>query len=208
MFLVGFADNNVESYLNKNDKGCKTKEKGMGNKKTKLNRDAGFTLIEVLIVVVLLGILATIIIPQISVSSEDARLNTLKTNLGNLRGAVELYYWQHSSRYPGQYDEADGTTLLANAGDSADAFLAQLTQFSDTNGVTDVNSGSTVYSLGPYLRDGMPVNPYNNSNAVTCDVTTTDVTARTAVPGDGTGWKFYVKTGVLIANDSVDHDDF
>lgn len=180
----------------------------MGNKTIKLHRDAGFTLIEVLIVVVLLGILATIIIPQISVSSEDARLNTLKTNLGNLRSAVELYYWQHSSRYPGQYDEADGTTLLANAGDSADAFLAQLSQYSNADGQTTVNSGTTGFSLGPYLRDGMPANPYNNANTVTCDVTTTDVTSRTAVPGDGTGWKFYIKTGVLIANDSIDHDDF
>ena len=180
----------------------------MGNIKTKLNRDAGFTLIEVLIVVVLLGILATIIIPQISVSSDDARLNSLKTNLGNLRSAVELYYWQHQSRYPGQYDEADGTTLLANAGDSADAFLAQLTQYSNVNGQTNVNSGVTGFTLGPYLRDGMPANPYNNANTVTCDVSTTDVTDRDAVAGDGTGWKFYIKTGVLIANDDDAHEAF
>lgn len=194
--------------IKRNKKGCKTKEKGMGNIKTKLNRDAGFTLIEVLIVVVLLGILATIIIPQISVSSEDARLNSLKTNLGNLRSAVELYYWQHNSRYPGQYDEADGTTLLADATESANAFLAQLTQYSNANGQTTPTSGTAGFTLGPYLRDGMPTNPYNNSNAVTCNVGETDVTARLADPSDGTGWMFHIKTGVLIANDSTDHDDF
>ena len=46
----------------------------------KLNKQAGFTLIEMLIVVLLLGILAMLIIPQISVSTDDARLNTLHSN--------------------------------------------------------------------------------------------------------------------------------
>jgi prepilin-type N-terminal cleavage/methylation domain-containing protein len=186
----------------------KIEETGMYKKKSDCHSDSGFTLIEILIVVVLLGILATIIVPQISVSSDDAKLNTLKTNLGNLRSAIEIYYWQHGNRYPGQYDEANGTAALGNAGDAVDAFVAQLTQYSDANGKTSVNSGTTTFSFGPYLREGLPTNPFNGSNEVTCDVTTTDVTARTAVPGDNTGWRFYTKTGILIANDSTDHDEF
>ena len=55
----------------------------VNRKKLKLNEQSGFTLIEILIVVILLGILATIIIPQVSVSSDDAKLNTLRTNLSN-----------------------------------------------------------------------------------------------------------------------------
>jgi prepilin-type N-terminal cleavage/methylation domain-containing protein len=176
--------------------------------KTKCKSEYGFTLIEILIVVVLLGILATIIIPQITVSSDDAKLNSLKTNLSNLRSAIELYYYQHGNRYPGQYDEADGSSELSDAGEAANAFVAQLTQYSDTDGETSVDSGSTIYTLGPYLRDGLPYNPFNNDNSVTCDTSTTDVTSRTAVPANGTGWKFYTSTGVLIANDSTDHDDY
>ena len=61
----------------------------------KLNKQAGFTLIEMLIVVLLLGILAMLIIPQISVSTDDARQNTLHSNLGTMRNAIELYYHQH-----------------------------------------------------------------------------------------------------------------
>jgi len=49
----------------------------------------------------------------------------------------------------------------------------------------------------------LPQNPYNENAGVTCDITVTDVTTRTATPGDGTGWKFYVQTGVFIANDSA-----
>ena len=118
----------------------------------KLRDQTGFTLIEILIVVILLGILATIIVPQVTVSSDDAKLNTLKTNLSNLRSAIELYYYQHGNRFPGLYDEADGTSLLEDAGEAANAFVAQLTQFSDANGKTSVDAGSSTYIYGPYLR--------------------------------------------------------
>jgi general secretion pathway protein G len=183
-------------------------EKDMVDRKKAYQRSAGFTLIEILIVVIMLGILATIIIPQISISSDDAKLNTLRTNLGNLRSAIELYYYQHGNRYPGQYDEADGTAAMSDTGDAADAFLAQLTLYSNASGKTSVNSGTTDYPYGPYLKEGLPINPFNNASTITCDTTTTDVTSRTAVPGDGTGWRFYTRTGILIANDSVDHDDY
>jgi len=175
--------------------------------KKRLHNQSGFTLIEILIVVILLGILATIIIPQVSISSDDAKLNALKTNLGNLRSTIELYYYQHSNRYPGAYDEADGTTVLADAGDAAAAFLAQLTQYSDANGKTSATVNAS-YPYGPYLKEGLPVNPYNTVKTVTCDVATTNVTTKLAVPADGTGWRFYVKTGVLCANDHTDHDDY
>jgi general secretion pathway protein G len=55
--------------------------------KNNQNQD-GFTLIEILIVVILLGILATVIIPQVNVSIDDAKLNTLKTNLKRMRSAI------------------------------------------------------------------------------------------------------------------------
>ena len=55
--------------------------------KNNQNQD-GFTLIEILIVVILLGILATVIIPQVNVSSDDAKMNTLKTNLSHMRNAM------------------------------------------------------------------------------------------------------------------------
>ena len=177
-------------------------------KKPALLNQKGFTLIEILIILILLGILATIIIPQIKVSSEDAKLNALKVNLENIRSAIELYYNQHGNRHPGQYNESDGTTATADAISAADAFIAQLTQYSDANGKTSPDAGSSIYIYGPYLRDGLPVNPFNSLKSVTCDIDATSIVNRTAVPGDGTGWKFYTQTGILIANDDTDHDDF
>jgi hypothetical protein len=54
----------------------------------------------------------------------------------------------------------------------------------------------------------LPENPFNASKVATCDITTTDVTTRTAVPADGTGWRYYVKTGVFIANDDAAHEAY
>ncbi len=76
-----------------------------------VKRRDGFTLIEMLIVIIILGILAMVIIPQITVSTEDAKVSTLKTNLGGIRSAIEMYYAQHNQTYPGVKKETDGTTL-------------------------------------------------------------------------------------------------
>ena len=99
---------------------------------------------------------------------------------------------------------------VASAVQGRNAFVDQLTKYTDAYGKTAGDSTTlTAPIYGPYLKTTtLPTNPYNSKNGVTCDITTTDVTTRTAVPGDGTGWKFYVKTGVLIANDSPQHQDF
>ena len=44
-------------------------------------KNSGFTLVEILIVVVILGILAAIVIPQFSQASNEARESSLKSNL-------------------------------------------------------------------------------------------------------------------------------
>ena len=169
----------------------------------------GFTLIEMLIVIIILGILAMVIIPQISVSTSDAKENTLRTNLSTVRNAIELYYHQHDQTYPGAV-KTDGSGNPTVAGDLPDAFVDQLIKYTQLDG--EANGDSTALTApiyGPYLKTvTLPENPFNNDNTATCDITTTDVTTRTAVPADGTGWRYYVKTGVFIANDDLAHDDY
>src|ERR1700722_19709661 len=64
-------------------------------------RAAGFTLVEILIVVVVLGILASIVIPQFSNASQQARENTLKEELQYLRTQIAVYKAQHQDIAPG-----------------------------------------------------------------------------------------------------------
>jgi prepilin-type N-terminal cleavage/methylation domain-containing protein len=165
----------------------------------------GFTLIEILVVVILLGILATIIIPQISVSTEDAKLNTLKTNLNHLRSAVELYYYQHNNTYPGATKPTDGTAVGSDA-DAEAAFIPQLTQYTDLSGEV-ATSGDSTYQFGPYIKSAtLPTNPFNNRTDVVCDYDEDNITTRDS-SGDTAGYKFYSVTGVLISGDNGKHND-
>lgn len=66
-------------------------------------RSRGFTLIEMLMVVVIIGILVTIMIPRFANTKEKALVTTMKSDLRNLASAEESYY----------YDYAIYTTTLA-----------------------------------------------------------------------------------------------
>jgi general secretion pathway protein G len=70
-----------------------------------------FTLIEILIVVVILGILAAIVIPQFSDASTEANNANLRSQLQTLRGQLELYKVQHADVYP-DLDTTQWTPLI------------------------------------------------------------------------------------------------
>ncbi len=163
----------------------------------------GFTLVEMLIVIILLGILAAIIIPQVTVTTDDAKLNALKTDLTSMRNAIELYYVQHDNTYPGQKDIAGAAP--ANAAAAATAFVQQLTRYTAVTGVV-ANVKDATHKYGPYLKNGvLATNPYtNNLSDVTCDITEDDITVKDST-GATTAWKFYTLTGVFMAADGA-HD--
>ena len=164
----------------------------------KLKNQSGFTLIEILIVVILLGILATIIIPQVSVSTDDAKLNTLITNLSHMRNSIEVYYYQHNNAYPEA--AVPGTNEGCNT--TALAFVCQLTRYTDEDG-NIANEKDATFKYGPYIKGGdLPTNPFNSVSDITIDATETDITVK-ASASVNTGYKFYPLTGVLMAADGT-----
>ena len=60
----------------------------------------GFTLIEILIVVVILAILSSIVIPQFSNATDDAEETAAHAQLNVLRGQVTLYFARHGTVTP------------------------------------------------------------------------------------------------------------
>jgi type II secretion system protein G len=60
----------------------------------------GFTLVEILIVVIILGILAAIVIPQFTNASQDARRSAVQSTVQSVRSQIELYKLQHGDTLP------------------------------------------------------------------------------------------------------------
>ena len=146
----------------------------------------GFTLVEILIVVIILGILAAIVIPQFTEASNNARESSLVSDLQTIRSQLELYKVQHLERYP-DVDEDQ-------AADTAN-FIVRLTGRSDQTG--KINT-SGVY--GPYLQK-FPTNPFATTNRDKVNFGTTD-----PAPGDdSSGWYFHTTLGKFSANDSTTH---
>jgi len=103
---------------------------------------SGFTLVEILIVVVILGILAAIVIPQFTDASTEAKESALKSDLQTMRSQIELYKIQHNDTPPSLAD-----------------FAAQMT------GTTDVLGATTGTDYGPYLQQ-VPTNQFNDSKTL------------------------------------------
>lgn len=142
---------------------------------------SGFTLVEILIVVVILGILAAIVIPQFSQASSDARVSSVKSNLQMLRSQVELYKIQHGDSEP------DANSLAA--------FTDCLTKKSDIDGTVNVSSGA----YGPYMQR-LPVNAVSDKSAISfIDVADGEIPAN-----DNTvGWVYDMQTGRIYAGNNT-----
>lgn len=163
---------------------------------------SGFTLVELLIVVVILAILAGIVIPQFSSSTSDATLAALDSDLATVRSAIELYRAQHQNVYPGTTTSivgscASGSPGTGNAG-SAQALADQLQYPSNASGQT-CTVASTSYKYGPYLRKGIPTEPVTNAGTVAVTSSGAPI-----VPGSaGSGWAYDTVSGQFVVNSNA-----
>ena len=63
------------------------------------NRHNAFTLIELLLVLVILGVLAAIVVPKLTGRGQDAKIGATKTQISNVKAALDLF--EHdNSRFP------------------------------------------------------------------------------------------------------------
>src|SRR3982074_3436118 len=109
-------------------------------------RKSGFTLVEILIVVIILGILAAIVIPQFSNASTDARKAAVLSQLQTFRSQIQLYTLQHNDILP---------DLVANQ-------WAQMMNKTNVAGIVDTTA-TGIY--GPYI-ESEPLNPLNGHKTV------------------------------------------
>ncbi|MHC4738535.1 MAG: type II secretion system protein [Planctomycetota bacterium] len=158
-----------------------------------MKTQSGFTLVEILIVVVILGILAAIVIPQFTGASTEAKESSLVSDLQTIRSQIELFKIQHNDILPGEILNADGSITPA----TAITFVRAMCLKSDQYG----NEGTTagVHRFGPYMKK-IPVNPFSNSAAETVAGMSEDggsvaVGGTKLATGDSTsGWYFVCTT--------------
>ena len=138
-------------------------------------RRNGFTLIEVLIVIVIMAVLAATIIPQFTASTDEARKTSIDFTLHTLKNTVQLYKAHHLDKLPS-----------AAASNTMDQLVLKTDKFGT------VGTGATnIY--GPYLLEGFPINPITQSK----DVVTATSAADAALTGKG--WGYDPATGNFYA---------
>ena len=97
------------------------------------NRNA-FTLIELLLVLVILGVLALVVVPKFAGRSEEARKTAAQTDISMLEGQIDIFE-QDVGRFPSN-EEGLG------------ALVAQ--------------PGNAPKWKGPYIKRGVPKDPWGN----------------------------------------------
>jgi prepilin-type N-terminal cleavage/methylation domain-containing protein len=146
----------------------------------------GFTLVEILIVVVLLGILAAIVIPSVSQGAVSARRSALMHDVQLLRRVILIYACQHLEVAPGYLN---GDT---SAAPTEQAFVDQATLVSTDSGLTAAR-GTAGFNRGPYVLR-IPNNSLNNLVTIQVLGTGEDF------PADGDdshGWIYKATTGQI-----------
>ena len=143
-------------------------------------------MVELVIVVIIIGVVASIAVPRISRSAASASGSALRADLYALRTAIDLYAMEHDKNYPSVSPPTK--------------FEAQLTTYTDTDGNT--NPTRTIpYIYGPYLRSipvlnlGEGPNNGKGENAVGL------------AAGAAFGWVYDNAIGHIRANSGTAQDD-
>ena len=167
---------------------------------------SAFTLVELLVVIIIIGILAAVAIPQFGDTSTQAKTAALDQSLATVRAAIELYYYQHNNTYPGkiatQKDGGGATAITALHTSASVAFVNQLTKYSNAAGDTSDEKSSS-YPFGPYIKPRMPANPLPAATAASAPSGVATVDSSSPIAPDAkpaTGWKTNIQTGEFIAN--------
>lgn len=138
-------------------------------------RRKAFSLVELVIVIVILGIIGAIAVPRMSAGASGAGESAFVTDLAALSNAIELYGAEHAGTYPTEADIVD-----------------QLTQYTNAAGATSATPTAT-HIYGPYLHaiPTLKVSSNRGKNGIDGDGS-----------GATTGWVYDETTGGIVANSS------
>jgi general secretion pathway protein G len=149
----------------------------------------GFTLVEILIVVVILGILAAIVIPQFTNASTEARESALVSDLQSVRSQIELFKIQHNN------DMLPGTGTAT--------FMQCMEGYTDKDGAVCLETDAG--ALGKYMQS-IPINPFSTVDAI-ADPNNLVREDGAAAGADTHHWRYDTSTGAFQADDALSNDE-
>lgn len=92
----------------------------------KRNRRSGFTLVELLVVITILGILGAVAVQNIMQHIEDARITATRTSIAEIEKAAQIYSMKHNGKLPNSIEDltqsTDTTEGLLKEGNITDAW--------------------------------------------------------------------------------------
>lgn len=150
-------------------------------------RSGGFTIVELLIVIVVIGILAAIVIVAYNGIQDSARAQTKVNDLKTIQKLILAYYAQN-----GSYPSTSGSYTYQRL--SGDAFIP------------GINTGSTAVTNKalPSVTDGPTSSGYNNTYAYQSDGTTYYNIIRLYQPSVPTGEWSNIPTGLKVFGSYTD----
>ncbi|MFC1501376.1 type IV pilin protein [Elusimicrobiota bacterium] len=117
-----------------------------------MRKSKGFTLIELMIVVAIIGILSAIAIPKFADLIRRSNEGATKGNLGAIRSAVSIYYGEQEGVFPNTSAVGDlGTTLVGTDGKYIKEMPECKTPPYHANSTSDVTLASANEASNPGL---------------------------------------------------------
>lgn len=102
-------------------------------------REEGFTLVEIMLVVIIIGVLAAMVVPRFAGRTQQAKIARAKADIASIGVALDLYELD-LGKYPGSSEEFKNLV--------------------STSAPAGVDEETKKRWNGPYLKKGLPIDPW------------------------------------------------